>query len=142
MAANQNEGELELDLSSELGSEPAVSSQCISIYIPNKDKSGREIGDQRKWVLEAIQLLSEINGGATAMPPVEGAWMNDDTQLIWEHPVVVYSFIVFDRFVSSLPRLREFLHRLGRETKQGEIAFEFDGQFHRIRRFDARRKKG
>jgi hypothetical protein len=35
-----------------------------------------------------------------------------------------------------LPRLREFLHRMGRETNQGEIAFEFDGRFYRIRTFD------
>jgi hypothetical protein len=30
-----------------------------------------------------------------------------------------------------------FLHRMGRETNQGEIAFEFDGRFYRIRNFDA-----
>jgi hypothetical protein len=33
-------------------------------------------------------------------------------------------------------QLRAFLHRLGRETRQGEIAFEFDGQFFRITTFD------
>ena len=27
--------------------------------------------------------------------------------------------------------------RLGRETRQGEVAFEFDGRFFRIREFDA-----
>jgi hypothetical protein len=40
-----------------------------------------------------------------------------------------------------LPRLRELLHRTGRETNQGEIAFEFDGRFYRIRKFDALRRK-
>jgi len=25
---------------------------------------------------------------------------------------------------------------MGRETKQGEVAFEFDGRFYRIRSFD------
>lgn len=86
--------------------------------------------------LEAIRLLSEINGGATAMPPVEGGWLNDEKQIIWENPVVVYSFIRVERFIESIPRLRDFLHTLGRETDQGEIAFEFDNKFFRIRSFD------
>jgi hypothetical protein len=57
--------------------------------------------------------------------------------IIWEQPIIVYSFIQGDQFFQALPRLREFLHRMGRETNQGEIAFEFDGQFYRIRTFDA-----
>jgi len=39
-------------------------------------------------------------------------------------------------FLQNLPRLREFLHRMGRETNQGEVAFEFAGRFYRIRMFD------
>jgi len=93
-------------------------------------------------VLEAIRLLSEINGGATAMPPVEGGWLNDEGEIIWENPVIVYSFIRTAQFLNSLRRIREFLHRMGRETKQGEIAFEFDGRFYRIRDFDAGQTEG
>lgn len=36
----------------------------------------------------------------------------------------------------------EFLHRMRRETNQGEIAFEFNGRFYRIRNFDAAEAKG
>jgi hypothetical protein len=126
---------VDLDLAQALGAENA-SSQCISIYIPNKDASGKEIGTQRKWVLEAMTLLSEMNGGATVMPAVEGGWLNDQGDIIWENPVVVYSYIRTEPFIAQLSRLREFLHRLGRETRQGEIAFEFDGVFYRIRQFD------
>lgn len=129
------EESLNLDLAQALGAEDA-SSQCISIYIPNRDKSGNEIGTQRKWVLEAMKLLSEMNGGATVMPAVEGGWLNDQGDIIWENPVVVYSYIKTENFIDQLPRLREYLHRLGRETQQGEIAFEFDGVFYRIRQFD------
>src|SRR5437660_1995379 len=102
-----------VDLASALGSDGGVSTQCFTIYIPNKDRKGREIGNQRQWVLEAIQLLSEINGGATAMPPVEGGWLNDEDEIIWENPVVVYSFIRPDKFFQSLPKVRTFLHRMG-----------------------------
>lgn len=114
-----------------------VAAQCITVYIPNKDKHDQEFGTQRRWVLDAIQLLSEINGGATAIP-VEGGWLNEEGQIILEHPVIVYSFLSNpDEFVKGLPRLRAFLHRMGRETNQGEVAFEFDDFFYRIRQFDA-----
>lgn len=131
-----------MDLGAALGAEEGFSTQTFSIYVPNKDRHGREFGDQRKWVLEAIQMLTEINGGATAMPPVEGAWLDDEGGLLWENPVVIYSFVRPDRFAESLSRVREFLHRLGRETDQGEIAFEFDEVFYRIRSFDKSRRRG
>src|ERR1700738_663262 len=92
---------IDLDLAEALGAD-SPSSQCFSIYIPNKDREGKEIGTQRKWVLEAMRLLSEINGGATAMPPVEGGWLNDRGEIIWENPVIVYSFLRPDQFLSNL----------------------------------------
>ena len=135
MVEEKDPEEMNLNLAAALGAGD-VSTQCFSIYVPNKDSSGNEIGNQRQWVLEAIRLLSEINGGATAMPPVEGGWVNEDGDIIWEQPVVVYSFIRPEPFLAQLSQIREFLHRMGRETRQGEVAFEFDGRFYRIRSFD------
>jgi hypothetical protein len=137
MEDGQEIGAQEVGLEAALGADAGISTQCFTVYIPNKDRDGQEIGTQRKWVLEAIRLLSGINRGATAMPPVEGGWLNDQGEIIWENPVVVYSFIRPDEFLNNLPLVREFLHRVGRETNQGEIAFEFDGRFYRIRNFDA-----
>ena len=142
MEDGQEQVPQEVDLGAALGSDGGISTQCFTVYVPNKDREGKEIGNQRKWVLEAIRLLSEINGGATAMPPVEGGWMNDRGEIIWENPVLVYSFIRPSLFLNSLPRLREFLHRMGRETNQGEIAVEFDGRFHRLQNFDTAEAKG
>jgi hypothetical protein len=135
MAEEKGQAQEEIDLAAALGAGD-VSPQCFTVYVPNKDQKGQEIGNQRQWVLEAIRLLAEINGGATAMPPVEGGWLSDEGEIIWENPVVVYSFIRPDEFLNNLPRIREYLHRMGRETNQGEIAFEFDGRFYRIRKFD------
>jgi hypothetical protein len=127
----------EFDLAAELGAQDSYATQCFTIYIPNKDKNGKEFGTQRKWILEALALLTELNGGATAMPPTEGVWGNDQGELIWEHPVVVYSFIRRpEEFRASLSRVREFLHRMGRETNQGEVAFEFQTEFFLIREYD------
>ena len=103
----------------------------------DRDRNGEEIGNQREWVLEALQLLGQINGGATAMPACEGVWLNEKGDEIREHPVVVYSYLLSpDAFTDNLPRIRRFLHRMGRETNQGEVSFEFDGCFHRIRQYD------
>ena len=72
------------------------------------------------------------------MPPTEGGWFDEENDvIIWERPVVDYTYIKPDRFVERLQQLREFLHRMGRETDQGEIAAEFDGQFYRITQYDA-----
>jgi hypothetical protein len=76
-----------------------------------------------------------MGGGATAMPPVEGVWLDEQGQFVWESPVIVYTYVKAEEFVANLPRLREFLHRLGRTSNQGEVAF--DGRFYRIRHFDS-----
>jgi hypothetical protein len=136
MPEQADQGQEYADIGAALGADGGVSLQSFAVYVPDKDRAGEEIGNQRKWVLEAIRLLSEMNGGATAMPPVEGGWLDDAGGIVWENPVIVYSFVRPDAFLKGLPRLREFLHRLGRETNQGEIAFEFGDYFFRIRTFD------
>jgi hypothetical protein len=127
----------QVNLPAALGADEGYSIQCFTIYVPNKDQLGAEIGNQRKWVLEALKLLTELNGGASGLPPVEGGWRGNNGVIIWESPVIVYSFIDPVVFFKNLPRVREFLHRMGRETNQGEVAFEFDGSFFRIHTFDS-----
>ena len=36
----------------------------------------------------------------------------------------------------NLRRLREFLHRFGRETRQGEVGIVVDGKYYGISRYD------
>lgn len=126
-----------IDLGDALGANAGTAAQCFTVYVPNKDRAGKEIGTQRRWVLEAIELLTRFNGGATAMPPVEGAWRDEHGGTVWDHPVVVYSFIKPEVFFANLPVVREFLHRMGRETNQGEVAFEFGEQFFLISHYDS-----
>lgn len=65
---------IEIDIAALFGAEP-VHGERFSIYVPNKDRNGTSFS-QEPWVEEALALLSKIGGGATAMPPVEGAWLN------------------------------------------------------------------
>lgn len=128
--------DVELDIAGLFGADAVASTQAFTIYVPNKDRDGKEIGNQRQWVLEGLQLLGAVGGGATAMPPVEGVWVNAEGEFVWENPVLVYRYIQPDQFVAHLSELKSFLHRMGRETRQGEVAFEFEGRFYRIREFD------
>ena len=71
------------------------------------------------------------------MPPVRGGWFDPAAgRIVWERPVIVYTFVKPDLFLPRIRQLRELLHRLGRATNQGEIAFEFDGGFYRILDYD------
>ncbi len=82
------------------------------------------------------ELLSAIGRGATAFPPVDGTWRKPDGSDLWEQTRIIYSYVHPDKTTANLQRLREFLHRFGRETDQGEIAFEFDGMFWPIDKYD------
>ena len=127
---------MDFELGKEIGAEEQTSTQRLTLYLPNKDKNDQIVGDIARWLKEARALLSEIGGGSTAFPPADGTWMNDEAQLVWEETRIVYCFIRPQLFIAKLQALREFLHRFGRETNQGEVVVEFDGRFYRIRRFD------
>ena len=127
--------EVELDIAAEFGA-VLKSQERFSIYIPDKDRNGERV-QQKKWIDEALKLLSGINGGATAMPPIRGAWLNkDEDKLIIEEPVIVYSYIDPDNFPDRLGEVVEFAKHLGRETNQGEVAFEFNGGFYLLDQFE------
>ena len=127
----------EIDLVAALGASIELSPQELRLYIPNKDRKSREFGCQRKWVLEASSLLARIGGGVTMLPAAEGGWYDQENDtIVWENPILVYTYVKPDLFVQHLPELRQFLHRLGRETDQGEVVLEFDGDFYRINHYD------
>lgn len=128
---------MKLDLAAALGAEDEASIQRLTLYIPSRDQFGNAIRDRKKWITDAVHLLCSIGGGATTFPPVNGAWLNEQTgQIVEEETTLVYCFVKLDRFIGCLPRLRNFLHRMGRVTNQGEVSIEFDNFFFRIVSFD------
>ena len=136
---------LEFGLGEILGAAEEASIQQLTLYIPNKDRNGAEIEDIRTWIREARKVLTIIGRGSTAMPPADGTWLRTDAEsteelkeedVLWEKTTLIYTYVDPDRLEKSLGALRGFLHRFGRETNQGEVAFEFDGEFFRISKYD------
>jgi hypothetical protein len=71
VSEEQDEDE-EVDLARALGASAPSSVQVLTLYVPSKDRLDQELPDQRRWVLEAAEILARINGGVTILPPVEG----------------------------------------------------------------------
>jgi hypothetical protein len=123
-------------LTTEIGAAESASVDRLVFYIPSRDQDGVEF-DPSPWVEEALVLLSDIGGGATAMPPVDGAWKHPKTgRLLREKIVLAYTYVDPDQFEAHIGHIREFLHRMGRQTNQGEIVCEFGTRMDKIRAYD------
>ena len=117
---------------SEVFGASSVREQRFAVYIPNKDKDGNTV-EQSKWIEKTLRLLSEICGGATAMPPIRGAWLNEKSgALVVEEPVLVYTFIEPDEFAKRMNEVVRLVHDIGKETRQGQMAIEFNQTFYLI----------
>lgn len=132
-------GDREIFLAKLLGAIEEASFQRLTLYIPDKDKNGKEIKKLKDWLKKAREILTVIGGGATALPPADGTWLNpENDEIIWEKTTIIYTYIDPDRFEENVRRLRAFLHSFGHQTNQGEMVFEFDGRFYRIREYDSK----
>ncbi|MCG2725970.1 MAG: hypothetical protein L6420_06905 [Elusimicrobia bacterium] len=137
--------ESEVNLAEILGAVKAPSKQQLILYIPHKDKTGKNVKNIQKWIKDAKKLLTIIGGGTTTMPPADGTWLKKDIEsieklkdedIVWEKTTLISTHIYEAHFGNNLSVLRKFLHRFGKETNQGEVAFEFDGSFFRISKYD------
>jgi hypothetical protein len=60
-----------------LGAAEEATQDRVTIYVPSRDRDGTPV-DFESWVVRALELLSRVGGGATRMPPAQGAWLNPD----------------------------------------------------------------
>jgi hypothetical protein len=119
-----------------LGAAEEASLDRITIYVPSRDRDGNPV-EFEAWVIRTLELLSEVGGGATRMPPAQGAWLNPESKgLIIEEVTLVYSYIDAEALLARLPDLRRLLHEMGRALRQGEVVVEVNDRFYKIREFD------
>ncbi|OJT94874.1 MAG: hypothetical protein BGN82_00945 [Alphaproteobacteria bacterium 65-7] len=125
-----SEEDIEFDLAAELGSTEGITAQRFSIYLPDKDRYGNAVPNLDLWIESALQILVEINGGATRLPIAQGRWRNDPASpVINEQTSVVYSFL-FDsqRFYRMFPALKGFIDTFGKWANQDAVMIEFAGE--------------
>ena len=120
------------DFAGALGASKAASALLV-LFIPSKDRSDQDI-DQSFWVGEALNALGRLFGGATAFPQGRGIW-RDDAQggkLLFDEPVIIQCYTSEPMLEKQIKPLREFLHRMGREARQGAIGLVIDGDYLEI----------
>ncbi|MBL8680122.1 MAG: hypothetical protein JNK05_13185 [Myxococcales bacterium] len=122
-----------------LGAGPTAGTVQITLFIPSVDRVSKPI-DQPFWRDEALRAFGTLFRGATAFPPGRGVWRDDAANgaLVFDDTVLVTTYAAeADVTDEALAALRRFLHRLGREARQGEIGVIVDGAYHGITEYDA-----
>jgi hypothetical protein len=120
------------DFAGALGASKAASSLLV-LFIPSKGRRNKAI-DQRFWVEEALKVLGGLFGGATAFPQGRGVW-RDDAQggkLLFDEPVGIQSYTSESMLRENAGALRDFLHRMGREARQGAVGLVIDRDYLEI----------
>ena len=120
------------DFAGALGASKAASTLLV-LFIPSKDRRDQPI-DQEYWVGEALRELGTLFGGATAFPQGQGVWRDDAQggQLLFDEPVVIQCYTSEQALEQQAPALRDFLHRMGREARQGAIGLVIDRDYLEI----------
>lgn len=121
-----------------LGADQPVGTLLFVLFVPSADRRGAEI-DHDYWVGEALATFGRLFRGATAYPRALGVWRDDERagELVFEEPTIVTCYAnPDDANDEALAELRSFLHRMGRETDQGEVGIVAGGEYHGITDFD------
>jgi len=122
-----------------LGATQPTGTLPIVLFVPSQDRDGLDI-DHDAWVTRALETLGTLFRGATAYPRARGVWRDDDRQgeLRYEEPTVVTCYADPAALTDTArSRLRAFLHRLGRETNQGEVGIVIGDKYYGITEFDS-----
>jgi hypothetical protein len=120
------------DYASLLGASKSASTLLV-LFIPSQDRYEQPI-DQEYWVTEALAVLGQCFGGATAFPQGRGVW-RDDAQggkLLLDEPVVIQCYTSEEALEEPAAPLREFLVRMGTEARQGAVGLVIDRDYLEI----------
>jgi hypothetical protein len=120
------------DHTTRLGATKSASTLLV-LFIPSVDRNNKAI-PQARWVNEALRVLGELFGGATAFPKGRGVWRDDARggRLVYDRPVVIQCYTSERQIAQSAARLREFLEQLGTETRQGAVGLVIDRDYLEI----------
>jgi hypothetical protein len=111
-------------------------STLLVLFIPSADRFGKSLGkrEQNRWVRKALKVLGEKMGGATAFPRGLGVWRDDaqEGELVWDKPILLQCYTDEETLEAQAIELRQFLVKMGTETRQGAIGFVIDRDYYEI----------
>ena len=81
--------------------------------------------------MESLKALGSLFGGATAYPPGKDVWRDDSQggKLLFDEPVVIQCYTSEEAIERRAAELKDFIHRMGRETRQGAIGLVIDREY-------------
>ena len=111
----------------------------VVLFVPSVQRDGTTAIDQEHWVEEALDVLGQLFGGATAFPRAKGVWRDDQMGgvLVKDQPVVIHCYTTPADISDPdrLARLGSFCRRMGREAHQGEIGLVIGDEYLAFRDF-------
>lgn len=118
-----------------------VEGTILVLFVPSVDRQQQPI-DQESWESEALTVLGNLFGGATAFPQGRGVWRDDERggRLVFDAPVIIQCYTSFEVIDQRADDLRSFLVRMGEETRQGAVGFVIDRVYLEIK-FPERREQ-
>jgi hypothetical protein len=125
-----------LDLLREMGLSPLAHAHIVIIYLPNKDKDGKEF-DVEPWETEALKLQGRLFRGATSYPSRGSYRQSDETGEVTDEGVMiertrmVVSFVAEKDFnQEAIKAVGAFMRRFKRQTRQDSLALVVDGEMY------------
>jgi hypothetical protein len=111
----------------------------LVLFIPSADRDGKTLLTQDEWKRNAMELFGTSYGGATAMPRAEGVWRDDGNggKLIPDFPILLHCYMTEEQAADKKlqTKVGAFCRKMGKEMKQGEVAFILDGVFYSFTHF-------
>lgn len=110
-----------------------TASTLLVLFIPSVDRFDEPI-QQDYWIDEALAVLGRCFGGATAFPQGKGVWRDDaqEGKLIFDAPVIIQCYTSEEALEARIGELRDFLFRMGRESRQGAVGLVVDRDYLEI----------
>jgi len=125
-----------LDLLREMGLSPLAHAHIVIIYLPNKDKDGKEF-DVEPWETEALKLQGRLFRGATSYPSRGSYRQSDETGEVTDEGVMiertrmVVSFVAEKDFnQEAIKAVGAFMRRFKKQTRQDSVALVIDGEMY------------
>ncbi len=95
----------------------------VAVYIPSTYDINKPI-DSTRQVNRALEYLTTLFGGSTAIQSARGVWQSETLGLIHEKITIIESFCSADSLTRNIRDIRKFAREIKHELQQESIAIK------------------